>query len=793
MQQGNTMSLRIRHAALLGSAAVLSLGGATLAHAADAAPAADQSTITNPDDIVVTATKINQETPIAASVHTFEPQAIVSRSIIENAIAPTADYTQVVLLSPSASLVPSTGNGVGLGDAKIALRGFQDGQYNMTIDGVPFGDTNDPTHHSTSYFPNGTYDRIIIDRGPGGATDLGQASYGGQIHIVSREVADNFFLENQSVVGSFGSWMERLTVNTGSIDKLGGLKIIGVGEYKTTNGALTNESGDWTNIFVKAEMPLGSNAKFSILTAYNHSPFHTSDAGGGATDAQVAEFGKNFGGVTAAQAAGSGYTNTRTDWNWQIKTTDFEIARLQWNLASNLTLDNKTYTYFYKNFTVSTEDSSDPCATLSTVNQCSGTAFTANKGNAVAEGTGIGGSGGSKIKGDIAGYTKLNQYRVWGDILEATWTNPLGVLRGGAWYEHAETKRFRYDYDFTTGSEAGGIGDYYFNASIMDDGSNWNWKEKGGGVYYQTDGDPIPAYIKYDEHSGWNQIQFFGEMAFKLLDQRLTLTPGVKTMVFTRFIDTPIASQSARVGIYDHQNYTPSLPYATANFLIRPNLSVYAQFAKGFVIPALSASLETSGAANAAVPVDPKPTYTTNWQAGFVYSGQRLNIDADAYLIIASSSTATDPTTGDVTVSANPARYKGIEGQVSYVLLPHLSVIGNATVMSSKDEVTGLWLEQAPDNTETAGLMYHSGVFNFNVLEKHTGQQYADSANTQLINGYNFVVLNANARIDRYTIGLTVTNLFNSQPLVAESGSGLTTLKVWQTRRAFQASLKMKF
>jgi iron complex outermembrane recepter protein len=793
------MSLRIRHAALLGSAAVLSLGGATLARAADGsptpagavapAPAGDQNTIANPDDIIVTGTKVNQATPIAASVHTFEPQAIVSRSIIENSIAPTADYTQVVLLTPSASLAPSTGNGIGLADAKIVLRGFQDGQYNMTIDGIPFGDTNDPTHHSTSYFPNGTYDRIIIDRGPGGATDLGQASYGGQVHIVSREVDDKFFLENQAVAGSFSTWMERLTVNTGAIKSLGGLKLIGVGEYKTTNGALTNESGDWTNIFVKAEMPIGTRAKFSILTAYNHSPFHTSDAGGGATDAQVAEFGKNFGGLTAAQAAGSGYTNTRTDWNWEIKTTDFEIARLQWNLTDHITLDNKTYTYFYKNFTVSTEDSSDPCNTLSTVNQCEGSAYT----NVVAQGTKVGGSGGKSIAGDIPGYTKLNQYRVWGDILQATWANPLGVLRGGAWYEHAETKRFRYDYDFTTGSEAGGIGDYYFNASIMDDGSNWNWKEKAGGVHYQTDGDPIPAYIKYDEHSGWNQIQFFGEMAFKLLDQRLTLTPGVKTMVFTRFIDTPIASQSARVGIYDHQNYTPSLPYATINYLIHPNLSVYAQFAKGFVIPALSDSLETSGSANASVPIVPKPTYTTNWQAGVVYSGQRLNIDFDGYYILASNSTSTDPTTGDIVLDANPARYQGVEGQVSYVLLPHLTAMGNATIMSSKDETTHLWLAQAPTDTETAGLLYHSGVFDFSLLEKRTGRQYADAANQEPIKAYDFVVLAANAKIDRYTLGLTITNLFNAQPLVAESGSGTTTLKIWQTRRAFQASFKARF
>jgi len=787
--------LRNRRAALTSTAIALCLGAATPAFAAaPATPAPDadaQNTIQNPDDIIVTATKVNQATPITASVHTFEPQAIVSRSIIENSIAPTADYTQVLLLTPSASLVPSSGNGVGLGDAKIVLRGFQDGQYNITIDGVPFGDTNDPTHHSTSYFPNGTYDRIIVDRGPGGATDLGQASYGGQVHIISREVSDKFFLENQIVLGSFDTWMERLTVNTGVIKSLGGLKILGVGEYKTTNGALTSQSGDWTNLFAKAEMPIGDNAKFSFVVAYNHSPFYQSDAGGGATPAQVAKYGKDFGGIAPNQAAGSGYTNARTDWNWEIKTTDFEIARLQWNVTPSITIDNKAYTYLYKNFTVSTEDSSTPCNTLSTATQCVGAGYK----NAVAKGNGVGGSGGAKLTGDIPGYTKDNQYRVMGDIVEATWANPLGILKVGAWYEHATTRRFRYDYDFTTASAEGGLGAFYFNQSIMNNGTNWDYKETGGGVHLEADGAPIPAYIKYDEHSGWNQIQGFGELAFKLLDDKLTLTPGVKIQEFTRFINTPIASQTARVGTYAHENYRPTLPYATVNYLIQPNLSVYAQFAKGFLIPSLSASLETSGANNAAVPLDPKPTRTTNWQSGFVYAGEKLNIDADVYYILASSSTYTDPTTDTTAINGDPARYEGVEGQISYVLLPHLTALANATIMSSKDEVSHAWLPAAPNSTETVGLLYNNGFFNFSYLQKFTGRQPGSN-----ISAYNYGMLSTSVTYMNYQFGLSVTNVLNTQPIVVSSvtgpkpiGTNVGELDIFQTRRAFQVSMKLRF
>ena len=189
---------------LLAGAASLGLVAALPARAApdpnQGSPTSD-GPITNSDDIVVTSTRVNQSTPITASLQTFEPQAIISRSIIENSVPPTADYAQVIMLTPGASLVPSSGNGVGLGDAKITLRGFTDGHYNMTYDGIPFGDSNDPTHHSTSYFPNGTYERIIVDRGPGGATDLGQSSYGGNVHIISREATDKFFVEDQAAYG----------------------------------------------------------------------------------------------------------------------------------------------------------------------------------------------------------------------------------------------------------------------------------------------------------------------------------------------------------------------------------------------------------------------------------------------------------------------------------------------------------------------------------------------------------------------------------------------------------------
>ncbi len=746
------------------------------------AGAGNQTAITNSDDIVVVATRVNQSTPITSSVHTFEPQSIISRSIIENSVPPTADYSQAILLTPGASLVPSSGNGVGLGDAKVSLRGFTDGHYNITYDGIPFGDSNDPTHHSTSYFPNGTYERIIVDRGPGGATDLGQESYGGNVHIISREATDRFFVEGQSVYGSFNSWLERLTVNSGSIHSLGEMKVIAVGEYKRTDGALSNQPGWWANGFVKIEKPLGRNALFSVLANYNQSLFNQSDAAGGVTSAQVALFGKNYGATTPATAAASLYPNARNDWNWENKTTDFEVARLQADLSSRVHIDNKLYTYSYKNFTLSSEDSTTQCNVLSTADQCVGSP--ALSVLVKAQGTGNGGGGGMTVVGDIAGYTKLNQYRQWGDVFQVNVDTGIGILKAGIWFERSHSKRFRYDYDFTAASRAGGISEYNFNFSIMNNGSNWNWKEKDAAANLMLNGQFVPAYIKYDERTSWRQIQGFGEFDFKLLKDALTITPGIKVQDFTRMINTPIAAQTSRVGIDTQQSYRPTLPYLTINYLIRPDFSVYGQFAKGFLIPSLSASLETKGANNIAVPVVPVPTKTTNYQAGLVYAGQRLNVDADVYYIEASNSTFTDPTnSNNVTVNANPAHYKGIEGQVS-------TAIANATSMSAKDAVTGLWLQGAPNYTALLGAVYSAGRFKLSYLHKFTGRQFVDAANTVQLGAYDYGILAGSVAFGRVTAGVTVTNLFNDRSIVSGDPRSLF---IFQAPRSILGQLKVRF
>ena len=148
---------------MCGSLAAIGAGQAALA----AEVAADSSGFG--DQIVVTATRANTQPPITSSLETTQPQSIINRAVIANVVPATADFNDVAVLSPGASQT-TNGNGPRLSESKIILCGFCDRSYNVTFDGVPFGDTNDPTRHSTSYFPNGTSEQIVVDRGPAAPT-----------------------------------------------------------------------------------------------------------------------------------------------------------------------------------------------------------------------------------------------------------------------------------------------------------------------------------------------------------------------------------------------------------------------------------------------------------------------------------------------------------------------------------------------------------------------------------------------------------------------------------------------
>ena len=111
----------------------------------------------------------------------------ISSAFIQNFTAPTSDFSEIIQMAPGTFSVNS--NGIGLGDSKTYFRGFPDGSYDISYDGIPFGDTNSPTHHSWAFFPAPWIGGVDFDRSPGSASTVGPTPFGGSINLLSRDVS----------------------------------------------------------------------------------------------------------------------------------------------------------------------------------------------------------------------------------------------------------------------------------------------------------------------------------------------------------------------------------------------------------------------------------------------------------------------------------------------------------------------------------------------------------------------------------------------------------------------------
>jgi len=708
------------------------------APAAAAAPPSGND-IGEGSEIIVTGTKANEVAPVTASLKQTQPASIVSRSFIEDSLPASADFNNVALISPSVSNAGGE-NGVGLNESKTTIRGFQDGEYNITYDGVPFGDTNGPSHHSNTFFPSNTIETLVVDRGPGNASQLGQATYGGNMNLFSRETRDKASAEFKGAYGSFNTYLLRGLFQSGAIDKLGGTEAVISAQYIKTDGRLSLSGYNQKNIFGKIVIPIGSSVHLSLLSTYNKNHFNQPDKNG-VTLAQQAVFGKYY------NLNNDPTSQSYTDYNVTTKTTDFEIAKLDAQIAPGFTFTNSAYTFYYDNETLSGSAATTlPTGVLSTSN--------ANTTVTLADGT--------KAAG-VPGYTKTNKYRVWGDIPKAKYDFGLGTLTVGAWIEHAGTFRQQTDVNLVNGS--------------------FNYVEKK--ATNPTTGAVTPLYVKFNQNSGYNHTEEFVELELRPLEG-LKVTPGYKYVDFNLFINAKY-NQTTRFQQTISEDYKRSLPFLTVNYEVSPRLSVYGQYAQGMAVPILG-DLYVNNPALSSI----KPQTSTNYQGGAVYHGEHLSLDADIYYIKINnkiqSQTVIDSTGASQTAYFNAGKvlYKGIEGQATYVLPAGFAVFANGSLNYAKEAGTHNPVSNSPKSTAAAGLLYKHGPIRFSLIDKWTGPQYATTealdptqtffvvSRAVRISPYNTAILAASYQWRNFRFGLNVTDLFDSRKIenLNLSGSG---------------------
>lgn len=344
--------------------------------------------------------------PTDTKLEALQPKSVISLSYIANNVTPTADYATIANLTPSVSNVET--NGPGLSEAKhTTLRGFDDAQYNVTYDGIPFGDINDFSHHTTSYFPAKMIGRMDIDRGPGSASDIGYATFGGTMALYSKDPRRDAAIIPTASYGSFHTQLEHLEFNTGTLAPLNGASAIGAFQYINTAGYRTNSDMWRRTYYIKVLQPLGKGVSLAFLGTYNDIKFNNPST---VTQTQINTLGRNY---------GLGGDPTKTDfkgYNYQAKQADMYYLALNADFLSGWHLTDKFYTYAYNN-------ESHESASL-------GSVFTTTS---------------------MTGALKVNRYRAWGNYFLLSHEDQHGTFKTGLWWENTRNPRYQYRIDYTRG------------------------------------------------------------------------------------------------------------------------------------------------------------------------------------------------------------------------------------------------------------------------------------------------------------------------------------------------------
>jgi iron complex outermembrane receptor protein len=605
-----------------------------------------------------------------SSLNALEPQSVISAQTINNQIAPTADYATIANLAPSVVNIET--EGPGLSESKmLSMRGFQDGQFNVTYDGIPFGDANGETHHTTSYFPAKVLGGEVVERGPGTAADIGENTFGGSIGLLSKDPRSDEATVLTLSDGSWNTFLGNLEVNTGVLPKLDGSSLVATYQYMSSDGYRSFSYLQRNTYYIKYVQPIGSNTTLTLVGNYNNIKFNNP---GTATQAQINQFGRNYGLDDNPFDPNDNYY----PYNYQQKQADFEYIGIDTKFGDGFGLKDKAYTYAYNND--SHESSVDPVSGASVTKypgaSYAGPAYENSSDNTLPD------TGGDEPKAtgilnndDPGGRIKVNAYRAFGDYLALVHGEDTSLEEQvGVWAEYVRADRYAYLLDYSPAYAAANPQDSMMFGYI--DTAN-------------TKGSSYKPGYQWYMHVFNKTFQPYADLIWKPI-KNLTIEAGVKDSNFTIDLEAPV-NQGTEQPDFSNSTYTNIEPHLAANFSFTPNWSAYVQLAKGIAYPIVTDeenvpndAKDLSATGTSYNPSNLKEEQTVNYQLGTVYKTDRFNADADVYLIDINNlvSSVVDPndSTNTLFFQSKGAWLSGLEVEGTYYIGGGLSVYANGSL-----------------------------------------------------------------------------------------------------------------
>ena len=712
--------------------------------------------------------------PMDALLEARSARTEITQAFIQNFTSPVADFGEAVQMAPGTFTLNS--NGVGLGQSSTYFRGFPDGNYDIDFDGVPFYDTNTPTHHSWAFFPSQFLGGIDFDRSPGTASTIGPTPFGGSIHLLSKELSPVQNLRGQFSYGSFNTYLYDGQYDSGNLLSNHRLNFqvdvhhLQSDGYQTFNYQ-TRNAGD-----IKVQYKISDK---TILTGFSGVIWLDANTPNfAATRCQMYGAASGYtctGALTPF--AGSGLNFLLTDnsdpvnylnnqYNTYHVPTDFEYVGLHTELGHHIDLDVKPYTYNYDNsekFTNAT-----PITYATTIN-----------GSKTYNGLTIQPCNIQVVKKGVSalpcGVDKYNSYRKYGETSTLSQVSKFGILRAGIWYEWANTSRHQFPSDPLN-----------------------NWADQ--------------ALSNFNEKFWTNSYQPYGEYELHVT-KSLNITAGTKFAYYN--IDTKqFADNGKTIGglgtnnpstfITNGGNYSAWLPSIDANYRLRNNWSVYGQVSTGSVVPPSKVFDFAQGPSGTPVKTLPKQQRSTTYQTGTVLKLKRVTFDADFYHIrFQNSYSSTLDPSGEPVYFLQPSSItKGFEAESNIYVAHGLSVylnasVGRATYVGnlavncaptnckgapiSVAAPSGLWVANTPSDVETEGVTYQRKAWDLGLFNKRVGTFYQDNGayhNQATINPFSVTnaffnyTLRTGGRFDQTKLRLSFNNLFDQHSMTGDSITG---------------------
>lgn len=692
------------------------------------------------------------QAPTQAPITATQPTSVINQHYIEENGTAAGNFSDIAQIAPSVWSVDP--NGPGMMESQAGgpfLRGFENGKYNVTFDGIPWGDSNDFTQHSTSYFMPQDTGSMSVERGPGTASTIGWAPFGGTIASTSKNPSAEGFVMPYLTVGSWNTRLTGAEFDTGVMSNYGNATMMVDYKAFSTDGYLTYSGMKRQNLFTKLVKPISANTVLTFVAMQN---YVKQNVPYGATRAEVQTLGYNYG------LSNNPASNDYFGYNYDEIHSDFEYIGID-SQQGNWKINNKVYTDAYYHSGWNGASPLDRTDSL-------GTVYSAT---------------------DVAGQHMNMNYRSVGDVLRLTDSMPSGDLNMGVWYDYQYNNRFEYNIDMTL-----------------------------GGAYTSTDTTTYPTGCFVSDPTTCTPdaiaanspdrlmsdtlttMQPYVEYAWKATD-KLTVTPGLKYVSFKRTLDAQINDGTGLPLNFSH-TWTKAEPSVVAHYAIHKNWSAYAQYAKGFLAPALQLfgkHLQNN------LPPDPStlaPEETTNYQVGTAWSSQRLALSADVYKIdFTNEIVPVASATQTIYQNVGGTTYKGFEAEATYYVGAGVSLYGNYSNNSAKKNSDGSWVDNTPESTDALGLIYHQGPMYASLMAKTVGKRYSGDSTDSLLPAYTITNLSTSYTFKHVAswaksakVSLNINNLADKKVAYAFSDTGSTgDAYFWTPERSYQVNVAFRF